>query len=93
MDVNLGYLVYLIEPMVLKLYIFEAFGEPLKFEMVNAVYHHKAKKLSYIENYSVPTYNAETKLTENGVEWNEVKAKWMLVSMELEDGESGMRVD
>ena len=48
--------------------------------------------LSYIENYSVATCNAQTKLSENGVEWNEVKAKWMLVSMELEDGESGMRV-
>ena len=93
MDVNLGYLVDLIEPMVLKLYIFEAFEEPLKFEMVNAVYHHKAKQLSYIQNYSVATCNAQTKLSENGVEWFNVKAKWMLVSMELEDQESGMRVD
>ena len=73
--------------------IFEAFEGPLKFEMVNAVYHYKATRLSYIENYSVATCNAQTKLSENGVEWNNVKAKWMLVSMELEDEESGMRVD
>jgi hypothetical protein len=96
MDMNLGCFVNFIEPYVLKLYTFEAFDEPLQFEMVNAVYQHKVTQLSYVENYNVPKYNAETKLSENGVEWNEVRAKWMLVNMEpmeLEDVESGHPLD
>ena len=76
-EVNLGYLVNLIAPMVLKLDIFEAIREPLKFETVMAAYRRTAESLRSIENYVCPTYEAETKLSKIGVE---VEKKWMMTA-------------
>ena len=79
-EVNLGYLVNLIAPMVLKLDIFEAFREPLKFETVMAAYRRTAESLRSIENYVRPTYETETKLSKIGVGWNKVQNNWMMTT-------------
>ena len=80
LEVNLGYLVNLIAPMVLNLEIFKGFHEPLNFELVMAAYRRTAESLRSFENYVCPTYEAETKLSKIGVEWNKVQNKWMMTT-------------
>jgi hypothetical protein len=73
---NLNYLVDLIEPMVLKLQIFESVEKPLSSKTVMKAYRTTAAHLKILENYIVPTYNSELKLSKHGVQWNTVECRW-----------------
>ena len=79
LEQNLSYLVDPIEPIVLKLSIFDDFEKPSKFSSVMQAYRQTAEELRALENYVVPTYNAEPQLSKSGVEWNEVEHKFVKV--------------
>jgi hypothetical protein len=76
---NSNYLVEMIEPMVLKLKLFEGFQKPLRFSAIMAAYNKLAEELRPLENYIVCTYNSEPQLSNLGVEWNEGEKKYIKV--------------
>jgi hypothetical protein len=79
LEVNLSYLVEMIEPMVLKLKIFEDFQKPLQVSAIMKAYRQTAEELRPLENYAVSCYNAEPQLCKLGVEWNEAAEKYIKV--------------
>ena len=81
LEQNLNYLVEMIEPMVLKLRIFEGFEKPLKFSAIMQAYRQTAEELRPLENYVISCYNAEPQLCKLGVEWNDVEEKYIKVEL------------
>ena len=69
----------------MQLQIFDAFERPLKFKTLMKAYRLTAEKLRPHENDIVATNNAETQLSKNGVQWNEVEGKLEVISDDLED--------
>ena len=74
---NLDYLVEMIEPMVLKLKIFEGFERPLREGALMEAYRKTAEELRPLEKYVIPTYNSEPQLSQLGVEWCGVEQKYI----------------
>ena len=58
-ELNLGYLVDVIDPEVLQLNIFEFVEKPLKYKTVMKAYRLTAEELRLLENYRVTWYNAD----------------------------------
>ena len=81
LEQNLSYLVEMIEPMVVKLSIFEGFEKPLQFSAIMQAYRQTAEELRPLENYVISCYNAESQLSKNGVEWSDVEEKFINVQM------------
>jgi hypothetical protein len=79
LEQNLSYLVEMIEPMVLKLSIFEGFEKPLKLSSLMQAYRQTAEELRPLENYVISCYNAEPQLSKNGVEWSAAEEKYIKV--------------
>jgi hypothetical protein len=84
LEQNLSYLVDMIEPMVLMLNLFGPIEKPLTHQKVMVAYYQTAEELSPLENYTIPTYNSEPKLSKSGVEWNTVEGKWKKVQAVVE---------
>ena len=76
---NLMYLVEMIEPMVLKLRIFEGFHRPVRLSALMDAYRQTAEELRPLENYVISTYNSEPQLCQLGVEWCDVEQKYIKV--------------
>ena len=68
-ELNLGYLVDLIEPKVSQLNIFVFVGKPFKYRTVMKAYRLTAEELRPLENYRVSFYDTEFELSKNGAEW------------------------
>lgn len=81
LEQNLSYLVEMIEPMVVKLSIFEGFEKPLQFSAIMQAYRQTAEELRPLENYVISCYNSEPRLSKNGVEWSDVAEKYIKLQM------------
>ncbi len=79
LEQNLSYLVEMIEPMVLKLSIFVDFEKPLKLSSIMQAYRQTAEELRPLENYVISCFNADLKLSKNGVEWSGAAEKYIKV--------------